>query len=60
MDVRAEAADEAEVPQDVARARALVDFLLHQHHTRHHDLLDDESLLYLNPLTLILFASNVV
>ena len=58
--VKAEAADEAEAPLDVAKEKVLVDFQVHQHHIQYHDLLDDESLPYLNLLIQTLSVSSVV
>ena len=58
--VKAEAADEAEAPLDVAKVKVLVDFQVHHHHIRHPDLLEDESPPYLNPLTQTLSVSSVV
>ena len=58
--VKAKVADEAEAHQDVARAKALVDFLHHQPHTPLHDALAEKSHLCLNPLIPILSVSDVV
>ena len=54
---KAEDEDEVETPQDVAKEKALANFLNHRHLIQYHDLLDDALQVCRNPRTQTQFAS---